>query len=299
MLFKFLRPISLRAVLLVAALFAVLPAQAQKAMVRLHTTQGPIDLTLLSAEAPLTVTNFLAYVRAADYTDVFFHRSAWLSSPRPAPFVIQAGAYKWTDPGCCPQVATRGNLPNEFSATRSNLRGTVAMAKVGGDPDSASSQWFVNMHDNSTNLDNQNGGFTVFARVTAPGMVVADQIAQLPRVNVGTAFTELPLAGWTSGTQVQRSNVVRLTAATEFPAIQTSSDRIFNYLEAAYTAYLGSSASSAGEAFGYVYRYYSGVDAYLATKDNRVWYFAPALRSDILDIGSVPDLLSFVQAAGY
>ena len=268
-------------------------------MVRLHTTQGPIDLTLLDTEAPLTVANFLAYVRGGDYTNVFFHRSARLPAPSLAPFVIQAGAFKWTGAGSIERVTTRGNVRNEFSAARSNLRGTVAMAKVAGDPHSASSQWFVNLNNNSANLDNQNGGFTVFARVTAPGMATADQIAALPVVNGGTNFAELPVANWTNGTEITRTNVVHLTAATELPQSQTSSDRIFNYLEAAYTAYLASAASSAGEVSGYVYRHYGGIDSYVATKDARVWYFAPNLRNEIVDLGSVADLLSIAQSAGY
>ncbi len=286
-------------VLAILTMLIGLPAQAQNTMVRLHTTQGPLDMTLLDAEAPLTVANFLAYVRAGDYSEVFFHRSAWLSSPSPAPFVIQAGAYKWTAATCCGQVVTRGNVRNEFSSARSNLRGTVAMAKVGGDPDSASSQWFVNMSNNAANLDNQNGGFTVFARVTTPGMVVADRIAALPRVNSGGAFSELPVADWTSGTQIQQSNVVRLTAVTEFPSTRSSSDRIFNYLEAAFTAYLASAATSSGETLGYTYRYYRGVNAFLATTDDRVFYYAPSLRSDVVDIGSVSDFLTVAQTAGY
>ena len=109
------------AVLLVLALLAVLPAQAQNTMVRLHTTQGPIDLTLLDAEAPLTVANFLAYVRGGDYTDVFFHRSAWLSSPNPTPFVIQAGAYKWTGATCCGQVTTRAVSYTHLTLPTSDL----------------------------------------------------------------------------------------------------------------------------------------------------------------------------------
>jgi len=70
------------------------------------------------------------------------------------------------------------SIMNEFSADRSNLRGTVAMAKLGGDPDSATSQFFFNLDDNSENLDNQNGGFTVFAEVVE-GLDVVDAISEV------------------------------------------------------------------------------------------------------------------------
>ena len=81
----------------------------------------------------------------------------------------------------------------------SNIRGTIAMAKLGGDPNSATSQWFINLADNSANLDTQNGGFTVFGHVTGNGMSVADAIAMLNRVNVGSPFDALPVRDYTSG----------------------------------------------------------------------------------------------------
>jgi len=196
-------------------------------------------------------------------------------------------------------VTSRGTVTNEFSTTRPNVRGTVAMAKLGGDPNSATSQWFINMGNNSANLDAQNGGFTVFARVTAPGMVVADRIAALPNVNAGSPFTELPVVNWQVGTPVLRSNVVRITAVTEFPALQTDSDKIFNYLEAAYPQYLAPSQGSPGEALGYVYRYYSGSNAYVGTKDGKVWYLVPAISSDVNELGTMADWLAAAQAAGY
>ncbi len=64
-------------------------------------------------------------------------------------------------------ITSYGPIQNEFSSDRSNVSGTIAMAKVGNDPNSATSQWFVNLGDNSANLDNQNGGFTVFGKSSA------------------------------------------------------------------------------------------------------------------------------------
>jgi hypothetical protein len=89
------------------------------------------------------------------------------------------------------EVDTDPPVQNEFG--RSNLRGTVAMAKLGDDPNSATSQFFINLNDNSQNLDNQNGGFTVFGEVINNGMAIADQIAAVPVSNHGDAFTHIPL----------------------------------------------------------------------------------------------------------
>lgn len=100
-------------------------------------------------------------------------------------------------------------VENEFKV--SNTRGTVAMAKLSGDPDSATSQWFINLADNSSNLDNQNGGFTVFAKVIGDGMAVADAIAQLQIVNAGSAFTDLPVIDFTSGGLFDSSAQVDVT----------------------------------------------------------------------------------------
>jgi len=137
---------------------------------------------------PATVTNFLRYADEGRYDNTFIHRSV----PR---FVIQGGGYKVADG--LPHIETFDPIVNEFGT--SNTRGTIAMAKLGGDPNSATSEWFVNLEDNhipdseGNSLDNQNGGFTVFGRVLGSGMSLFDQIASLPRFNLGGPFSDTPL----------------------------------------------------------------------------------------------------------
>ena len=128
-----------------------------------------VDVALYDPITPSTVTNFLSYVNADQYDGIFVHRSL----PN---FVVQTGGF--TFDGASPlAVDTYPPVINEYYY--SNLVGTLAMAKLGGDPDSATSQFFFNLADNSANLDNQNGGFTVFGEVIGNGMSVINSIANL------------------------------------------------------------------------------------------------------------------------
>jgi cyclophilin family peptidyl-prolyl cis-trans isomerase len=139
-------------------------------------------LQLLPSNAPLTVANFLAYVNDGAYENIMVHRLA-------SNFVMQTGGFTLSGADPLP-VATFPPITNEFKISNSNIRGTVAMAKLNGDPNSATSQWFVNLADNSSNLDHQNGGFTVFARVLAEGMTnVVDKINSIPAVNLTSYFS--------------------------------------------------------------------------------------------------------------
>jgi len=79
----------------------------------------------------------------------------------------------------------------------SNTRGTIAMAKLGGDPNSATNQWFFNLTDNSF-LDSSNGGFTIFGQVIGDGMDVVDAIADLPTFHFASPFAEIPLRDYTT-----------------------------------------------------------------------------------------------------
>src|SRR5687767_6934185 len=149
--------------------------------IRFDTSAGPVNVELFDRQAPKTVTNFLNYVGDGDYTDSIFHRSAKL--PGGTPFVVQGGGFTF-EAGTPPTLATVPQDPpvqNEFDASRSNLRGTIAMAKLGGNPNSATNQFFFNLGNNAANLDTQNGGFTVFGKVVAAAdQAVVDQLAAIP-----------------------------------------------------------------------------------------------------------------------
>ena len=198
---------------LLAALAAAagLPAvaRADDPVVRFTTSIGAIDVQLLPGSAPRTVSNFLRYVSRKDYDGTFFHRSV-------SGFVIQGGGYRWVDGKAAP-IAADPPVVNEPGV--SNLRGTLAMAKTDGNPSSATNQWFFNEGDNSANLDQQNGGFTVFGRVTsADGLKVMDAIAALPTSQQDSPLDSLPVRSWTPGTPVTAENLVATSSVAVLPA---------------------------------------------------------------------------------
>ena len=183
--------------LLIAALSSG-PALATNVI--MQTPFGAVEIELFDEEAPQTVANFLRYVNDGDYVNSFIHRSV-------PGFVVQGGGFTFVEGAAVP-VPTDPPVINEPGI--SNLRGTVAMAKVSGDPNSATSQWFFNLADNSGNLDNTNGGFTVFGQVTGNGMDVIDQIAALQIWNGGGALGELPLIDYPGTGAVTEDHLVMI-----------------------------------------------------------------------------------------
>ncbi|MEO0482799.1 MAG: peptidylprolyl isomerase [Planctomycetota bacterium] len=166
-------------------------------VVRFVTNFGDVDIELFPQIAPISVDNFLNYVSSGRYDETLAHRFV-------DNFVIQAGGFGFRetdDPsGEFFEVETDPTIQNEFS--RSNLERTLSFAKLGGDPDSATSQFFINLGDNSANLDNQNGGFTVFARVIDDrSWSVVQQMTGLTPTNLASidpptsnAFNEIPVS---------------------------------------------------------------------------------------------------------
>ncbi len=277
----------------IVAVALVLPALAQATVVRMHTVLGLIDVQLYDTAAPKTVANFLAYVNSGAYANSFIHRSM-------PGFVIQGGGYTW-DSGLGAPKAVPALAPviNEFSPTRSNVRGTIALAKLGGDPNSATSEWFFNLADNSANLDNQNGGFTVFGRVTTQGLTVMDAIASKPVRNAGGAFATLPLVSVPpAGTYITSVNLVMLSQVQVLNS-STDADRVFNYLEAAYPQFVAPANAVSTELAGYYVRYYAGTNAYVGVANGQLYCLVPALSAEILPLGLVADWLAIAAAAGY
>ena len=193
------------------------PFQGQA--VRVFSSEGSFNMQLLPGAAPATVANFLRYVDAGAYRNMLVHRS----DPG---FVIQTGALtiEGTD---LQSVPTRAPVTNEFRL--SNIRGTVAMAKMDGNPNSATSQWFVNLGDNS-GLDTNNGGFTVFARVLPGGMRVIDRITDLPvynKMELSFELKEVPLKNYNSNSTVSLSNLVLIDDVQRLPAAVSSDPAAF------------------------------------------------------------------------
>jgi len=282
-------------------------------IVRFQTSLGPIDISLYTTAAPLTVANFLSYVNSGAYNQSFIHRSV----PK---FIIQGGGYVIKGTSLNP-ITTNAPVINEYSTSRSNLRGTIAMAKLGNDPNSATSQWFFNLSDNSANLDNQNGGFTVFGKVLANGMSVVDSIAALPIASslfpqlncpsvpfAATALSDLPLAPPTPVVcSVQAPNLVTISTASsnQSSTVASDSDRVFAYLEAIYPQYIAPantvSPTQAVSAISgaYYYRYYSGTNSYVATSNGTVYYLGSASGNQIYNLGSLSSWIATAIAAGY
>jgi cyclophilin family peptidyl-prolyl cis-trans isomerase len=172
----------------ILVLLLTLPQAAMATIVEVVTDLGTVEINLYDNATPATVTNFLNYVNSGAYTDSIFHRSV-------PGFVIQGGGFITDINAQVGEITTNSAVTNE--PVYSNVRGTIAMAKLGNDPNSATSQWFINLANNAANLDDQNGGFTVFGEVTA-GMDVVDAIAALPLYDFGSAFTNLPLQNYSA-----------------------------------------------------------------------------------------------------
>lgn len=181
-----------------------------------------IEIELYDHDAPLTVQNFLSYAlsksRKSDYDGTIIHRSADFGpGSGPGKDIIQGGGFEVP---ALNHIPTGPELHNEYSDERPNERGTIAVAKTGLNPNTATSEWFINVNDNSSILGGaNNGGYTVFGKVVA-GLDLVDKIAAQQTYNYGGAFGEIPLQNYnenpdnnpaTPPPPVQFSNLIQIT----------------------------------------------------------------------------------------
>jgi cyclophilin family peptidyl-prolyl cis-trans isomerase len=167
------------AVLLLAAAQAqAVPGPERKAappgpVVALETTLGTIKIALRPDKAPVTVDNFLKYVRSGHYNGTIFHRVI----PN---FMIQGGGMD----ASMKEKPTRPPITNEANSGLRNNRGTIAMART-NDPNSATAQFFINVKDNpSLDFGIRGAGYAVFGEVI-DGMDVVDKIVVVPTTTKG------------------------------------------------------------------------------------------------------------------
>jgi cyclophilin family peptidyl-prolyl cis-trans isomerase len=166
-------PVLIAAMIFVGGL-ALAQTPAANPKVLLKTSKGDMTLELYAAQAPITVKNFLTYVNDKFYDGTIFHRVM-------AGFMIQGGGLT----ADMSEKVTRPAIKNEAGNGLKNHRGTIAMARL-PEPDTASSQFFINLvnNDGLNHKDNsvEGFGYCVFGKVIA-GMDVVDAIAKVPTGN--------------------------------------------------------------------------------------------------------------------
>lgn len=161
-------------------------------IVTVDTDYGNFQIELFPTAAPQTVANFLTYVNDRVYNDAIFHRSAPGSVEQTGGFLSASTTFTSTSQFL--PITTNAAIPLEYNLP--NTLGSVAMAR-GSDPNSATSQWFVNLANNS-NLYAPGGsdahGYAVFGQVINGGMAVLNAISALPVDNADNGtFSQLPL----------------------------------------------------------------------------------------------------------
>lgn len=142
--------------------------------VTMTTSEGEITIELDEANAPISAKNFLEYTDNGDYDGTIFHRVI-------EGFMIQGGAF---EPDMT-QRPSREPITNEWQNGLSNEKYTLAMARLGNQPDSATSQFFINVADNAFLDQPRDGaGYAVFARVVE-GHDVVDRIKDVKTTSRG------------------------------------------------------------------------------------------------------------------
>jgi peptidyl-prolyl cis-trans isomerase A (cyclophilin A) len=154
----------------------------------IKTSAGTIVIELDNAKAPISVANFEQYAKEGFYNGTLFHRVM-------PGFMVQGGGFDHH--GAYPQTmhkkpGAKAGIKNEWGNGLKNRRGTLAMARLGNQPDSATNQFFINLADNDFLDQPRDGaGYAVFAKVVS-GMNVVDEIAGTPTTRLPNGMADVP-----------------------------------------------------------------------------------------------------------
>lgn len=177
-------------------------------LVKFVTGDGDIILELNREKAPVTVDNFVQYVKDGHYDGTIFHRVI-------PGFVAQGGGYTVD----FVEKPTREPIENESKNGLLNLRGTIAMART-SDPHSATAQWFINLVDNPRlNGADFKWGYAVFGKVVQ-GMDVVDEIALIPTGPSGPFASDVPFRP----VVIEKAVVIDALPSTDAPAGDTNKE---------------------------------------------------------------------------
>jgi len=142
--------------------------------ISMETTKGTMYLALNETKAPISVANFLAYTEDGSYNNTIFHRVM-------PGFMIQGGGFTED----LKKKSSKPEIKNEWKNGLKNMRGTISMARLGRQPDSATSQFFINLADNGFLDEPRDGaGYAVFGRLVK-GEDVLDAIGAVPTAPQG------------------------------------------------------------------------------------------------------------------
>jgi len=197
----------------------------EKFFVEVYNDQNKTNKT-----TPITSNNFIEYVSDGSYDKTLIHRLV-------SDFVMQGGGYTWpslasNEVGGYPvRVKSKGEIINE--PINSNLMGTMAMAKVSGQPNSATSEWFINLSDNK-NLDSQNEGFSVFGHLLGdsiknPLLLNNQSIYNVNFADVGLTLPELPLIN-VQGNVINNNNYFAIHTITSISQRPDEIENVFNVI---------------------------------------------------------------------
>jgi peptidyl-prolyl cis-trans isomerase A (cyclophilin A) len=198
-------------------------------LVIIHTSLGDIEVELYDKDKPITCQNFLKYVEGGYYNNTFLHRCPPDAVTGFSDFVLQGGQFTVINVGNQPtifQIPSFAPIVDEFAVgTRySNTYGTLAMAKLGGNTNSATSSWFINLANNSfLDAADTNNLFAVFGHVVRGTNILNNFIGR--SYNNGglgvltSGLTTVPLNNYTGG-NIQVSNLYFITMSIMAPQMK-------------------------------------------------------------------------------